>query len=1306
MSVLSAICTVSLGRAAYHSLSKKLEQASAHGFQGIELFAEDLWTYAEELEHGQGVARKGGHQVSHASLIKAALNVRELCKQQDLAIICLQPMSNYEGHADRAEQSSQLHERAPLWFSLVKALGTDLIQVPSSYKEDAYLTNDFKAIVSDVRDLADSAGNQDPPIRIMYEALAWGTRADMWQQSWEVVKKVDRSNCGICLDTFNIAARVYGDPTHFPRGTNGLLSAEDAHDTMMASMHSLVNDIPVDKVFLIEVADGERLDAPLVQGHEFWNVQQPPRMSWSRNCRLFYGESDRGAFLPIKDMMQKLIDRRPNLPNDGVEERASSSLGQQRPNRMGYRGWISQEVFSRSLWEAHECVPEEHAMRARQAWQKLVEDSSLPQAEALKQVEAHKPSTSAFSPVRADPLTFESVDYDPVTHLNAIFSHSSTLSSAPAISYALRDHRKYLDGSLTTLESVQNSKTDASLQRIREVQSELASLFKRIDGVRERAIQTEQTITEMTADIKRLDGTKRNLTLSMTMLKRLQMLTTAYEQLRGLGRARQYRECAQLLQAVVQLMAHFKSYRSIDQIATLGKKVADLQRELLEQVCEDFEVAFSRSEIQEKKIMLAEGCVVTDALGENAKARLVTWYCNNSLREYRQIFRGNDEAGSLDNISRRYAWLNRMLKTYDHEHASVFPLHWRVNEMLANSFCQTTREDFKGILQESTRRQDAQSLNVNLLLSCLQETLDFEQSLERRFANESRRSTDTTSSVDDRPLAFQQAISEAFEPYLSLWVEAQDRQLASTIPKYRSQPLRSADEDFTPQLVIHSSTELFQLYRLQLAQCAKLSTGTRLQELTSTFGKYLDQYAQQVLFHFLSGQQSGEPSGPPLESIIIVLNTADYCYVTTTQLEEKIRHRIDADLKSSVDLQSQADAFMGIAGACVRALIRKVEFDCEAALREMRNTAWAKLESVGDQSSYVPELLRALRTRTGEIISMLQHKQQYARTFCDNLVETITNDYISTIGVCRPIGEVGAEQLLLDTYALKKLFTDLPTLDADGKPSGAPAQQSYAKRVANTTSKIDPLLKTLQVRPTPPEALVQAYLIHIADRSEANFKTVLELKGVTRKQEQNQLVEIFNAHKAGPGHAGAGKELASSNPVVANLNINNPSTSSSSLQVSGASNPSAVNQSSIPGMPSPNVGTTKFDKFDPASFGSALLSAAKDGVDRFQIQTQQGSFPNSANPSRVTSPPVGTGATGTNKATEKERKGSAPANAFGGGSGMAALMAAAGDRSERSETSSPGLRGGVTDVEKDKEKRNLNDNLRNIGRFFRLETGR
>lgn len=551
-----------------------------------------------------------------------------------------------------------------------------------------------------------------------------------------------------------------------------------------------------------------------------------------------------------------------------------------------------------------------------------------------------------------------------------------------------------------------------SVKRIQAAKVDLAELFQKVEGVRQRAIETEEAITEMTADIKRLDNTKKNLTLSMTALKRLQMLTTAYEQLRGLNSSRQYRECAQLLQAVIQLMAHFKSYRSIDQIATLSRNVSDLQREMLEQVCEDFEITFAKAEVGQRRGMLAEACLVMDALGDNARSRLITWYCNTQLREYRQLFRGSEEAGSLDNISRRYSWFKRMLKTYDDEHAALFPPSWRVNELLANAFCEGTREDFKGILQRSARRSDGQTLDVDLLLSCLQETLDFEHGLELRFTNTSRASMDTLSSNDEKSPIFSQAISEAFEPYLSIWVEAQDKHLSTMIPKYRSQIPRQPDEEFSPQMVISSSTELFSFYRLTLAQCAKLSPGARLVELTKVFAKYLDQYAQQILLYYVSERPSGQtPSKTPqIEDLVLVLNTADYCYNTSTQLEEKIKSRIDYEFKSNIDLQSQADTFMGIASATVRALVRRVEVDTEPIWREMRNTGWSKMESVGDQSSYVGEMLSRIKTRATEILGML-HKQQYARAFCDNVVELTANAYIANIFQCRPISEVGAEQV-------------------------------------------------------------------------------------------------------------------------------------------------------------------------------------------------------------------------------------------------------------------------------------------------------
>ncbi|CAK7238304.1 Vacuolar protein sorting-associated protein 53 [Sporothrix eucalyptigena] len=796
--------------------------------------------------------------------------------------------------------------------------------------------------------------------------------------------------------------------------------------------------------------------------------------------------------------------------------------------------------------------------------------------------------------------SLDSADYDPVNHLNMLFSHPSTVGSLSAVSRRLRSHSNELSSSITALETAQAYGPDSSLDRMQSAQSELASVFARIEDVRKRAVQTEEDITTMTADIKRLDGTKRNLTVSMTALKRLQMLTTAYEQLRTLSRTRQYRECAGLLQAVLQLMRHFNSYRSIEQIAVLSRGVGDLQRELLEQVCEDFEMAFTKDEVAARRGMLIEACLVMDALGDQARSRLVTWYVNTMLREYRQVFRGNDEAGNLDNIGRRYSWFRRMLATHEEEHAAIFPAHWRVNETLATNFCDGTREDFKGILERSMRRTDgANKIDVNLLLSCLQETLDFEQGLERRFASEKpRASIDTLSSADERTQTFNGSISTAFEPYLSLWVDSQDKSLAALMPRYKAQSLVEEGEEFTPESIAPSALELFHAYKVTLSQCAKLSTGERLLDLSRILAKYLDEYAQQVLLHFLhlpttqpQASQTAQQHAAllaaavaaPLNDIVVVMNTADFWNKNTTQLEENIKKRIDPELADRVDLSSQADAFLGVAGSSVQVLVRKVEAECEPAWREMRNTNWSRMEGVSDHSSYVTELIKIVNEKAKAILAVVA-KTQYARAFCDHLVEYMATAYISNIVQCRPVSEVAAEQMLLDKYTLTKSFENLlslhaasQSLSATGHPSAA--STSFTKRVNLTMGRVDPLLKTLQVQPSPPEGLVQAYLIHIADRSETNFRKILDLKGV-RKQDQPHLIELFIVHRDSP--SATGRQLVQNSALLTPL-LNSSSIGSGGL-VGGINAGSSAAAGAAQG------------RFDATSLGEKLLSAARDAT--------------------------------------------------------------------------------------------------------------
>lgn len=131
-------------------------------------------------------------------------------------------------------------------------------------------------------------------------------------------------------------------------------------------------------------------------------------------------------------------------------------------------------------------------------------------------------------------------------------------------------------------------------------------------------------------------------------------------------------------------------------------------------------------------------------------------------------------------------------------------------------------------------------------------------------------------------------------------------------------------------------------------------------------------------------------------------------------------------------------------------------------------------------------------------------------------------------------------------------------------------------------SRIDPLLKTLQVRPVPPEALVQAYLIHIADKSDTNFRKIMDLKGI-RKAEQTQLLDLFSAFKASPSHSG----LVDNSPFLTPIQLQAPPSTGGI----GSNVGSVMGQMSTPNLAA--------GRFDPAGLGNMLVNAARDGVDRF-----------------------------------------------------------------------------------------------------------
>lgn len=307
------IATISLGECGLFSVQEKLYRAAEYGFRAIELFYDDL----EAL----GRSQSSSSTPSRADLVAAAADIRILCDQLHIQVLNLQPLRFFEGLADRDARDQILDHKIPLWLDLLHILGSDTILIVSNFlppdPETAKprTTGDLAIIMGDLREIAMRGVARSPPVKFAYEALAWGTHINTWEQAWDIVQKVALPNFGLAVGTFNIAAATFADP-EAADGLFGPTAVQNLHE----SLRRLVTTVDVTKLFIVQLADGERLAEPLSPGHPFYVPELPARMCWSRNARLFLCEDDRGGYLPVLEIVQAVLD-------------------------MGWSGYLAYEIF-------------------------------------------------------------------------------------------------------------------------------------------------------------------------------------------------------------------------------------------------------------------------------------------------------------------------------------------------------------------------------------------------------------------------------------------------------------------------------------------------------------------------------------------------------------------------------------------------------------------------------------------------------------------------------------------------------------------------------------------------------------------------------------------------------------------------------------------------------------------------------------------------------------------------------------------------------------------------------------------------
>lgn len=803
-------------------------------------------------------------------------------------------------------------------------------------------------------------------------------------------------------------------------------------------------------------------------------------------------------------------------------------------------------------------------------------------------------------------------------YINQIFPTEASLSGVEPLMQKIHSEIRRVDaGILAAVRQQSNSRTKAK-EDLAAATHAVEELMYKIREIKSKAEQSETMVQEICRDIKKLDFAKKHITTTITALHRLTMLVSAVEQLQVMASKRQYKEAAAQLEAVNQLCSHFEAYRDIPKITELREKFKNIKQLLKSHVFSDFSSLGTGKETEEANLLqhLSDACLVVDALEPSVREELVNNFCSRELTSYEQIFEGA-ELAKLDKTERRYAWIKRRIRTNE-DTWKIFPPSWHVPYRLCIQFCKKTRKQLEVILDYLKEKPD-----VGTLLMALQRTREFEDELAEKFGGGTRsreigneieeigkenngqnvsdirkkyekkfaanqgsvpeeKDGNKDLSVPGAGFNFHGIISSCFEPHLIVYIELEQKTLMENLEKLVQEETWDIEEGGQNN-VLTSSMQLFLIIKRSLKRCSNLTKNQTLLNLFKVFERVLKAYAAKLKARLPKGGMGIVAAATGMDGqiktsdrdervICFIVNSAEYCQITSGELAESVSKIIDHQLATGVDMSAVEEEFSGLITEALMTLVHGLETKFDAEMAAMTRVPWATLESVGDQSEYVNGINMILSSSIpalGRLLSPIHF--QY---FLDKLASSLGPRFFANIFKCKQISETGAQQMLLDTQAVKTILLEVPSL---GRQTSSAA--SYSKFVSREMSKAEALLKVIL---SPVDSVADTYRALLPEGTPMEFQRILELKGL-KKADQQTILDDFNKHSPAITQPSIAPSVAPAAPLV-------PATPAIANSTAGfiASREDVLTRAAALGR---GAATTGFKRF------LALTEAAKDRKD-------------------------------------------------------------------------------------------------------------
>ncbi|WP_426228014.1 bifunctional sugar phosphate isomerase/epimerase/4-hydroxyphenylpyruvate dioxygenase family protein [Pseudarthrobacter sp. DSP2-3-2b1] len=199
------------------TLKEKMQACAIAGFDGIEIFEQDLVTSPLAPE-----------------------DVRKMAADLGLTLDLYQPFRDFDSVEEDLLAANL--RRAEAKFKLMSRLGMDTILVCSNVATASIDSDSLRT--EQLGRLAALAG--DHGVKVAYEALAWGKYVSDYEHAHKLVEAVDHPNLGTCLDSFHILSRNW--------------------DTAPIEAFS------PEKIFFVQVADAPKLSMDVLSWSRHYRV--------------------------------------------------------------------------------------------------------------------------------------------------------------------------------------------------------------------------------------------------------------------------------------------------------------------------------------------------------------------------------------------------------------------------------------------------------------------------------------------------------------------------------------------------------------------------------------------------------------------------------------------------------------------------------------------------------------------------------------------------------------------------------------------------------------------------------------------------------------------------------------------------------------------------------------------------------------------------------------------------------------------------------------------------------------------------